>query len=189
MLLAAGCSKAPESEVQSVTEAADQARMEEIDQYAPETFNMAIDSLNASKVEIEKQSSKFAPLRGYGRSRELITASNLLLEQARTEAIAKKEELRIQDSTLVSELATRFEEANAALAKAPKGKGTKADIELMKAELAAIKTTYDEAVTAYNDGMYIESKNKLDAVSEKLNTIMTDIQKARAIVGTSAGGI
>src|SRR5512140_797371 len=56
MLLAfVGCSKAPEAEMQQASAAFDAARTAEAEQYAPESFRVAQDTLNAAQAAKTEQ--------------------------------------------------------------------------------------------------------------------------------------
>jgi uncharacterized protein YccT (UPF0319 family) len=72
-----------------------------------------------------------------------------------------------------------LDSADAVVKKAPRGKGSKADIELIKTDLAAAVMQYDEAMADFNNGKYKAAKAKLEAMMAKANSVIAEIEKAR----------
>jgi hypothetical protein len=179
-VMVSGCGKAPQDEMNVTEDALSNAQAAEAQAYAPASYQQALDSLNAAKVEIQNQDSKFALFRGYGRSEELLAASKSLAEKAVADAQAAKEQVRLEDSVLMIRVDSLFTAARAALRAAPTGKGTKADIELIKSDLASVQQTYATVAADYNAGKYLVVKSKLEAASTQLNRIIAEIAAARA---------
>ncbi|MEW5794969.1 MAG: hypothetical protein AB1772_01285 [Candidatus Zixiibacteriota bacterium] len=179
-LLVTGCAKAPQEELKASEDAMANAQLAEAQDYAPASYQQAMDSLNAAKVEIQNQDSKFALFRGYGRAKELLAAAQRLSDQAVTDAQAAKEQVRLEDSTLIAQIDGLFVTAKDALAKAPKGKGTKADLELIASDLAAVEQAHAAALADYNAGKYLAAKPKFEAAVSQLNRIISDIEAAKA---------
>ena len=175
-----GCSKAPEAELAASEQAMSNAQMAEAEAYAPASYRQALDSLNAAKVEIQNQDSKFALFRGYGRSKEILVAAKGLADKAVTDAQAAKEQVRLEDANLMTNIDGLLITTREALAKAPRGKGTKADLDLIAADLASVETAYQAAVVDFNAGKYLAAKPKLEAAVNQLNRINADIEAAKA---------
>jgi hypothetical protein len=66
----------------------------------------------------------------------------------------------------------------AELAKAPKGKGTAADLEAMKGDLAGAETSINDATTAMGAERYLEAKAKAEAAKNAATKVSADIQAA-----------
>jgi hypothetical protein len=97
-----------------------------------------------------------------------------------TEAAAAKEKVRLEVTQKLADVKTLIESATAALAKAPRGKGSKADIELIKNDLTSVQTAYSEAESDFNGGKYLVAKNKLDSVAQGAQKIIDEIAAAKA---------
>jgi len=179
-LLVTGCAKAPQEELKTSEDALANAQLAEAQDYAPASYQQAMDSLNAAKVEIQNQDSKFALFRGYGRAKELLAAAARLGGQAVTDAQAAKERVRLEDSTLIAQVDGLLVTAKDALAKAPKGKGTKADLELIASDLASVEAAQVAALADFNAGKFLVAKPKLESVISGLNRIVSDIEAAKA---------
>ena len=180
VLLVAGCAKAPQEELKTSEDALANAQLAEAQDYAPASYQQAMDSLNAAKVEIQAQDSKFALFRGYGRAKELLAASARLGDKAVTDAQAAKEKVRLEDSTLIAQIDGLMVTAKDALAKAPKGKGTKADLDLIASDLASVEAGQAAAVADFNAGKFLVAKTKLESTVAGLNRIISDIEAAKA---------
>jgi hypothetical protein len=178
--LIVGCSEAPQTQMKASTDAMQQAQLAEAVQYAPAAFQMAQDTMNAAQVEMQKQDSKFALFRRYGKSAELFTTAQRLAERATADAQTAKEQVRKEDSALVVQIDALMVTAKDALAAAPKGKGTRADLELIKTDLTSTEQAYVAAATEYTNGSYLTAKTKLEAVVSQLNRIIGEIDAAKA---------
>jgi len=179
-VLVTGCAQAPQQELKASEDALANAQLAEAQDYAPASYQQAMDSLNAAKVEIQNQESKFALFRGYGRAKELLAAAQRLGEQAVTDAQAGKEKIRQEDTALMTQIDGLVVSAKEALAKAPKGKGTKADIELIASDLAAVEQAYTAAKADFTAGKFLAAKPKFEAAVSQLNRIISDIDAAKA---------
>ena len=78
-----------------------------------------------------------------------------------------------------------MEAAKTALAGAPKGKDTKADLALFQQDLDGMSTTLSEAQTAMQSEDYTTAKDKANSVKEKATSISDQIAQAAA---KKAGG-
>jgi len=179
-VLIVGCGSAPQTELKATEDAIAGAQMAEAEQYAPESYQVALDSLNAAKLEIQKQDSKFSLFRSYGGSKELLVSAQKLAEKAVADAQTAKEQTRVQDSLLIAQVDGLFASAQAALAGAPKGKGTKADIELIKADLGSVEQAIASAKADYEAGKYLAVKSTLEASITQLNRVIADVDAAKA---------
>ncbi|MGB7062311.1 MAG: hypothetical protein WBF13_08165 [Candidatus Zixiibacteriota bacterium] len=180
LLVVAGCGKAPEQERQMAEMAFEEAAGAETQQYASDAYAMALDTLNAAKAAMEEANSKFALFRGYGKSKELFVRAEALAKEAQVTAQAEKERVKEEVSALIVQAKTALDAATEALAKAPRGKGSKADIELIKNDLNAASVAYEEAKIDFDAGAYATARTKLQAVTRKAQSISEEIAKAAA---------
>lgn len=175
-----GCSKPPELEMQKANTAIQAARTAEAEEYAPQSLTVAQDTLNVAMAMKEEQDSKFALFRSYGKSKAVFMRAEALAQKAASDAAAEKERVRMEVSDLLTQGRTLLDSATDALAKAPVGKGNKADIELIRNDLTAISAAYDEAKAEFDGGKYKAAKAKIESVMARTNSIMTEIENAVA---------
>lgn len=180
LLVVAGCSKPPEAEMQAAQVAIDAARTAEAEQYAGASWRAAQDALNAANAAKQEQDSKFALFRSYGASKEMFVSAASLAGKASTDAAAEKERMRIEVEGLLAQGQTAFDAASAALAKAPVGKGNKADIELIKNDLMGVSAAFDDAKADFAAGKYISAKSKVEGVMGSAQRITAEIASAAA---------
>lgn len=173
-----GCSSAPEAEMQASEAAMQAAITAEAEQYVPDAYQMALDTLNAAKAAKAEQDGKFALFRRYGASAELFVRAQALSEQAAAAAAEEKERVRVQVAEMLTQADSLLAAATQAVDKAPRGKGNKAEIELMKNEVASAGTALADARADFDRGQFLVAKTKIEAVQQRLNSIITEIQTA-----------
>jgi hypothetical protein len=179
LMVVVGCSKPPEQEMSAATQALDAAKMAEAQDYALESYRVAQDTLNSAMALKREADGKFVLFRSYGKSKEMFVRAQGLANEAATKAAAEKERVRIEVTDMMTQAKALLDSADAALKKAPRGKGSKADIELIKTDLAAAVMQYDEAMADFNNGKYKAAKAKLEAMMAKANSVIAEIDKAR----------
>ncbi|MCX6641586.1 MAG: hypothetical protein NTW14_14060 [bacterium] len=180
LITLAGCSKPPEMEMQAANAAFDAARTAEAEQYVADSYRAAMDSLNAANAMKQEQDAKFALFRSYGKSKALFVKAEAMAKQVGIDAAAEKERVKAQVTELMAQVRTALDAAKTAIDKAPKGKGSKADIEMFKNDHAAAEAGYTDAMNDFNAGKYLVAKSKLEAVNEKAKKIEEDIALATA---------
>ncbi|MFN3820768.1 MAG: hypothetical protein ACK4OO_00420 [bacterium] len=177
-----GCSKPPEMEMKAANDAIASAKAAEAESYAPKAFRTAQDTLNAANAAKQEQDGKFALFRSYSRARDLYVRAEALAKEAESQAKAEKERVRAEVEQMITNLKAQLDEASQMLAKAPVGKGNKADIEMLKSDLASIQTAYDDAQNDFNNGKFLVARSKLNNVSSQVANIKSQIEQAAAKV-------
>ena len=166
--------------MQSATTAFDAADQAETEVYASDAYRMAMDTLNAAKAAKEEADSKFALFRSYGKSKELYVRAETLAKEAQVAAEAEKERVKQEVSGMMTEVRTALDATADALSKAPRGKGSKADLELIKNDLNAANVAFEEARMDFEAGRYMAAKTKLQAIKNKAQSISDEIAAAAA---------
>jgi len=176
--LITGCSDAPTTEYEASKVSLENARLAEAEQYAPESFKEASDSLNSALVEINKQDGKFSLLRSYDNAKQIITVAQQLAEKAQNDAANEKEATRIADSVMIAEIEILIGETSNMIATAPKGKGSRVDLKVMQADLDAASGALTITKEDFQKGNYLVAKSKLTAVKSQVVKIKSDIEIA-----------
>lgn len=180
VFLVASCSKPPEAEIQSAEAALQAARAAEAEDYASASYQKAMDALNAAKAAKEEQDAKFALFRKYGPVKDMYVSAKTLADEAKSEAEVEKERVANEVRELVTQAQAAIDSATVALEKAPRGKGSKAEIELIKASLDSVRESFVQAQADVNAGKFKIAKSKLESVIERANGIVTEIEAAKA---------
>ncbi len=180
LLVFIGCAKPPDQEIQKANSSIEAARAAEAEEYVPESFQVAMDTLNAANASKQEADGKFALFRSYSKAKALYVSADALASKASQDAAAEKERVKQEVTGLLTQAKAVLDSANAALAKAPKGKGSKADIELIKNDLAAAQASFDDANNDFNAGKYKIAKAKVEAAMQKAQAVIDEIAAAKA---------
>lgn len=180
LLVFVSCAKAPEQEMQSANQSIEAARTAEAEDYAPDAFQVAMDTLNAASAAKTEADGKFALFRSYSKAKELFVHAEALANEAATQAAAEKERVKAEVTNLITQAQMALDSADAALKKAPKGKGSKADIELIQNDLAAAQASFTDGQNDFNAGQYKAAKAKIETAMQKAQAVITEIEQAKA---------
>ena len=148
IVLATGCAKLPQAELDAATAALDSAKVVEANRYLADEFNALQDSLNSANVEIEAQKSKLFISRNYKAITEKLVNITTSVEGLKVRAEERKIQVRteVQDTLVV--LNELILEDKALLAKAPKGKEGKAALEAIMNDITVLEASVSRALTS-----------------------------------------
>lgn len=180
-VLFSSCTKFPESQLTSATEAVDSLKVINADLYVPADYQAVTDTLEAINVKLEEKKSKF--FSSYkdekgGLEYVLVTAS-----EVKTKSLEVKAEMKNETDSLLTEVKTLVENNKVLLAKAPKGKEGKAALESIESDLSSIELSVTEVETLLTNDNIFEANTKIKAVNElavKINLeLTTAIEKVK----------
>ena len=183
IFLLAGCGKQPTEEINAAKASVDTVVAEGAQKFAAEDAKKLNDNMQAAQDEIKVQDSKTL-FKNYAKAKELLAKVKTDAEALKAGLAAKKEEAKKNAATAQEAAKTSVAEAKALLAKAPKGKGSKADIEALKADLKGIEDSLAEIKSANDSEDYNAAIEKSNAIKGKAAAISDQIQKAMEKVGT-----
>lgn len=178
LLVVAGCSKPPEMEMQAANTAIAAAKSAEAEQYVPRAYRAAMDSLNAANAAKTEQDGKFVLFRSYAKSKEMFVRAEATAKKVAADAAAEKERVKNEVTGLLAQTKTLLDSAQVVVNKAPVGKGNKADIELIKNDLASAFAAFDAANNEFNNGKYLTARSKVQVVMQKGQSILSEVQTA-----------
>lgn len=168
--LMASCAKAPTQEMDAAKAAVEACKAEGADIFAQDEFKKLSDDLQAALDQVtakKYKEAKQALIKIAADADALKATIPAKKEQAKNEAMAAQQEAR-----------TALDEAKALLEKAPKGKGTKADIEAFTADLKGLEDSFPEIQAAIDNGDFFGAKDKAVAIKDKANSISEQIKAA-----------
>ena len=138
-----GCQKPPEQEQGAAQQAIDAAKQAEAEKYAQTELSAAQSTMDQAHNEIEIQKAKWFP--SYDKAKEMLTQAKTQGDQAKEAAIQGKEKAKQEATQAIADAKAAVDAADAALKSAPKGKGTKADLEMMTKDLDGYRSSVSEA--------------------------------------------
>jgi hypothetical protein len=188
LVLFAGCAKAPQVEIDGARAALEAAKTAEAAEYAPRALASAQDAINAMDAELTAQQKKFALFRSYKKAKELIAAAKTAGDQAAQTAATEKEKARQEATNLIAQAKASLEEAKTMLAKAPRGKGSQADIKALESDLAGAEMAVTEAETVFATGKFLQAKAKANAAMQNVQNVKNAIQAAIEARTKARGG-
>jgi hypothetical protein len=175
----AACASAPTAEIDATKGALASVQTDDVRTYAPDSLKTAEEELNSALAEVQTQDSKFALSRDYKPSTDMLKKAKDLAEKAQSEAQANKAKAKGDAETLIASLSPLIDEAKNALAKAPKGKDTKADIEAMQGDLTLAEEAMNEANTAMAGEKYMDALTKANSAKEKASAVIEQVKAAQ----------
>jgi colicin import membrane protein len=177
-LMSVACAKEPTDTVGAAKASLEAAKTAGAADYAPAALASAETSAAALDAELKAQSEKFALTRSYTKATELAATAKADAEKAAAEAVTGKEQMKAEATTLIAGVRGSLDAAKQALAKAPKGKGSAADIEAMNADVAGVESSLTAMDSAMAAGNYKDAKVKAEAAKQTLDKIVADVQAA-----------
>ena len=181
-----GCDKPPQEDVASADQAMNAARAAEAPDYAQEAWGAAESHRQQLQAELDSQQKAFAFSRSYDKARTLATETTELAEKAAAEAATGKEHARQQAADAIARAGQLKEEVDQLLEKAPRGKGTQADLATLKSDAGSTEASLGEAQAAYDGGSYLDAHKRAESVLLKLEGIKAEIERARQVRGGHA---
>ncbi len=146
--------------------------------YAKDELNKLQGELQAALDAVTAQAKKF--FKKYGPAKEMLNKVVTDAESVKALIPARIAEAKAAAENSLNEAKAAVEQAKALLEKAPKGKGTKADIEAMKADLAGLETAMGDVQTSLTAEDYFGAKDKAEAIKTKAAAIVEQINAAIA---------
>jgi hypothetical protein len=177
-LLFAACASAPTAEITATKAAVTTAQTDDVRTYAADSLKAAEDEMSKALAEVQTQDGKFFISRDFKQASTMLKSAKDLAEKAVGDAQANKAKAKSDAEAALAALPQSIEEAKKALAKAPKGKDTKADLEAMQNDLKVAEEALTEANTALSNGQYKDALTKAESAREKTAAIIDQVQKA-----------
>lgn len=174
------CGKVPQAQIDAVNTAIDSAAKVEAATYVPTEFAAVQDSMKAIMADVEVQKSKL--FKKFGPAKIKLEALLVQTKQVAGNAVTKKEEVKKEVETTLTDIKTVIEENGKLFKKAPRGKEGAAVLEQIKTEMANIDASVVEAQGMYDKGTYMDALNKIKAAKERANGINTELKDAIAKV-------
>lgn len=175
-VLLTGCQKPPDQEMQVAQQALEAAKQAEAEKYAQTELSGAQGTLDQARQEIETQKAKWFPK--YEKAKELLAQSKTQADQTKEAAIAGKEKAKNDAQAAINDAKMMVEQTEAALKTAPKGKGTKADLEMMAKDVEGYKAAVAEAETMFGSEDYRGAAAKAGSAKDGSKMIQDQIVAA-----------
>ncbi|AMV72452.1 hypothetical protein JCM30471_09670 [Desulfuromonas carbonis] len=171
------CGKQPVEEINSTRSAIDAAVSEGAEKYTADDLKAVNDKLAVVMDEIKVQDGKL--FKNYDKAKQMLTALKVDADSLKAKVITVKEEQRAAAVAALDSASSSITEAEALLASAPQGKGSAADIAMMKGDLQGLQTALGEVQPLIDSGDYAAASERAASIQEKAGTIAAEVRAAQ----------
>lgn len=176
-----GCAKPPDDLAAVAKTSVEKLMAAEGATYAAATELQAISAkIAAAEKDIAEQKEKFIFFRNYD-----VAAVNLSEAAGQANSLAlempkRKQAAKDAANAAYTEAAKAILDASTAIASAPKGKGTRADIEALAADLAGVKDMVADATGLISKEKFIEARSACESLKSRADSITAQVEVAKA---------
>jgi hypothetical protein len=185
MVVLAGCKEPPTPEIEAARKALEEVKAAGVEAWAPEALRSAEQALSQVEAEAKVQGDKMGFLRNYEATLALVENAKAAAAKAKADADAaiEKAKTAAADSIVATEKA--LVDARALLAQAPTGKGTEADLEMMKGDLDGVEQALTEIKAMFGEQKYLEVPARAEAAKARAEAVKVSIEQAIAAVAVA----
>lgn len=176
--MAAGCSKAPELELQAAQTALSDAKSAEAETYARKELDGAADSLASAKAEVERQNGKFVLFRNYKLAAQEFAVAQTLAIAAKDAAVANKEKARVEAEALYAQLSAAMDSVRALAERAPRDKEGRKVMESITADITVVSESLPEVRAAIDKQDYLGAQQTAKAFLQRAESLRAELQAA-----------
>jgi hypothetical protein len=173
------CASAPKEEIAATQAAIQTAQTDDVKTYAADSLKDATDTMAKATAEVQTQDDKFALSRDYKAASDLLKQAKDKAAKAVSDAVANKAKTKADAEALIASLTPMLDEAKKALATAPRGKDTKAELEAMQNDLKSAGEAVAAASTAMSQEKYMDALAQANAAKTKASGIIDQVTAAK----------
>jgi len=182
-VLAVGCAKPPQMEIDAVKAALAGAEQAEAPKYAAEAWDKAQQAMNLVNTELEAQQAKFALFRSYSKAKQLIADATNAANAAKEAGIAGKEKAKNEARVAIDAAKAAVDNATALLATLEKcrrkPKDMKKDLEMMKGNLDGFGAQMTELEGAFTREDFFGGKAQAESLKGQIDAMINDLNNAK----------
>jgi len=171
-----GCAKPPTQEINDSKALVEAVTNADTNTYASEELAKLNGNLTAALDEVKIQDDKW--FSNFDKAKQMLAALKAEAENVTTVAAQRKEEAKNKAIAAQAEARTAIDTAKALLEKAPRGKETKADIEMFKADLTGLEESLAALQPTIDEEKYSDALNSANIIKERAGAISNDITLA-----------
>ncbi|MGQ9495903.1 MAG: hypothetical protein ACUVRY_06580 [Thermoanaerobaculaceae bacterium] len=183
VVLAVGCAKPPQAELDAMKAALQAAEQAEAPKYAAADWDKAQQAVNAANAEVEAQNAKFALFRSYTKAKQLIEEATAAANAAKDAGVAGKQKAMNEARGAIDAAKaslTAAQEALAALEKCRrKPKDLKKDLEAQKGNLDGFATQVNQLEDAFSREDYFGAKAQAESLKGQIDNIASELANAK----------
>ncbi len=179
------CAKPPQQLIDSAKQAVDAAKAAEAATYAPDSLKAATDKAAALDAELAVQNDKF--FKSYKLTEQLANELKTLADKAKADAVAGKEKAKADATAAITAAETSINDAREALKKAPKGKGSTADVAAMTGDVDAAAKGVEDAKADMTAEKFLDAQTKATNAKAAADKVKADVEAAIELKKSTKG--
>lgn len=176
LALVLGCSKKPEQELTDSKAVLEAVAAEGGEKYAKEELSVIQSEMTAAMDEMAVQDGKF--FKNYDKTKEMLAQVKAKSDALKAEIPARKEKAKTDAQAALDAATVAVADAKALLSKAPRGKGSMADLEAFNADVQGLEAALTEAQGLMTSEDYFVALDKANGIKDKAAGISTQITEA-----------
>jgi len=174
--LVTGCAKAPTQEMTEAKAQVEASATTDAQTYAAEELAQLNSELKAAEEEVKVQDDKW--FGNFDKAKEMLAAIKPAADNVSAVAATRKEEAKNAAIAAQSEALAAIEAAKALVAQAPTGKETKAEIEMIKMDIAGIEESLAGIQASIDQEKYSEATDSATVIKDKATSISNEVTAA-----------
>ncbi|MCJ7442317.1 MAG: hypothetical protein MUO25_12210 [Thermoanaerobaculaceae bacterium] len=181
-VLAVGCAKPPQMEIDAAKAALTAAEQAEAPKYAAEAWDKGQQGMNAVNAELEAQNAKFALFRSYTKAKQLIADATTAANAAKDAGIAGKEKAKNDAMAAIDAAKAALTAADglfAAIGKCPRARGAKEvkkDLGTVKGNMDAMKAQVADIDAKFAKEDFFGAKAAADTLKGQVDPVAKDLE-------------
>ncbi len=179
------CGKQPTEEINATKASIDAAVSEGAEKYTPADLKAVNDKMTAVMDEVKVQDGKL--FKNYDKAKQMLTQVKVEADSLKTKVGTVKEEMKNNAMTALNDANTAVADATAMLDNAPQGKGSQADIAMMKADVQGLQTALGEIQPLIDSGEYAAASERAMAIKDKAAAIAEEVRVAQEKMAQAKG--
>ncbi len=170
------CAKPPQQLIDSAKQSVEAAKAAEAATYAPDSLKAATSKASALDAELAVQNDKF--FKSYKLTEQLANELKTLGDKAKADAVAGKEKAKADAQAAITAAETSVNDAREALKKAPKGKGSTADVAAMTGDVDAAAKGVEDAKADMTAEKFLDAQTKAANAKAQADKVKADVEAA-----------
>ncbi|MCB1036244.1 MAG: hypothetical protein KDD47_20640 [Acidobacteria bacterium] len=182
-----GCAKPPQAAIDTAHSALEKAEGAQASKYAADALKTAEEALKAADQELQAQKQKFALLRSYKKSEELLATALEQAQSAEAAAIQGKKQATDEANaalTAARNAVTQAQDQLAALGECPKHpKGFAADLEVLQGSISGLAAQIPAIEQAIAGEDFFGARTQAESLEQQTAPVLSDLVAAREKLG------
>jgi hypothetical protein len=183
-VIAVGCAKPPQQEIDAAKAALAAADQSEAPKYASADWDKAKQAESTYNAELEAQQAKFALFRSYTKAKQLIADAQNAANAAKDAGIAGKEKAKNEATAAITAVKASVESAKTLVAdlekcRRPKPKDFKKDWELKKGQVDGFAAPVADLDAKFAKEDFLGAKAQADTLKAQVDAWVTEITEVK----------